>query len=80
MESKMVLKWSSFDWYKLCLCYSRASADTVGEVTTCSEFQLQQWVAHAKTEYGSDVTLWDSATITSVGIVIGMIALLDSVP
>ncbi|XP_052689214.1 uncharacterized protein LOC128167499 [Crassostrea angulata] len=49
----------------------RASADTVGEVTTCSEFQLQQWVAHAKTEYGSDVTLWDSATITSVGIVIG---------
>ncbi|XP_022314636.2 uncharacterized protein LOC111119099 [Crassostrea virginica] len=49
----------------------KASADTVGEVTTCSEFQLQQWITHAKTEYGSDVTLWDSATITNVGIVIG---------
>ncbi|XP_061196188.1 uncharacterized protein LOC133204464 [Saccostrea echinata] len=48
----------------------KASADTVGEVTSCSEFQLQSWIAHAKTEYGT-YTQWDSATITSVGIVMG---------
>lgn len=54
------------------LVFTRASADTVGEVTTCSEFQLQQWIAHAKTEYGSDITVWDSATISNIGIVIGI--------
>ena len=49
----------------------RASADAVGEVTSCSDLQLYEYAQLAKAAYGSDVTTWDSATISNVGIVIG---------
>jgi len=49
----------------------RDSADSVGEVTSCTDAQLYQWALLAKSEYGSDVTTWDSTTVSNIGIVIG---------
>ncbi|XP_076073209.1 uncharacterized protein LOC143044873 [Mytilus galloprovincialis] len=50
--------------------YSSA-ADAVGEVTSCSDGQLSSFITLAKSAYGSDITTWDSTTITNIGIVIG---------
>jgi hypothetical protein len=50
----------------------RSSVDAVGEVTSCTEGQLNSFAALAKTAYGSDVTLWSTTTISNVGVVIGM--------
>ncbi|VDI19878.1 Hypothetical predicted protein [Mytilus galloprovincialis] len=50
--------------------YSSA-ADAVSEVTSCSDGQLSSFITLAKSTYGSDITTWDSTTITNIGIVIG---------
>ena len=49
----------------------RSAADAVGEVTSCSDGQLSSFITLAKSAYGSDITTWDSTTITNIGIVIG---------
>lgn len=48
-----------------------SAADAVGEVTSCSEEQLNAFMALAKSAYGNDVAVWDTTTISNVGIVIG---------
>lgn len=53
------------------LFFIRNSADAVGEVTTCQDLQLVEFARLAKTAYGSDITTWDTSTISTVGVVIG---------
>ncbi|XP_061164455.1 uncharacterized protein LOC133173486 [Saccostrea echinata] len=47
-----------------------ASADKVGEVTSCSDTQMVEFANHAKTAFGS-VYNWTSVQITNVGAHIG---------
>ncbi|KAK3091229.1 hypothetical protein FSP39_018115, partial [Pinctada imbricata] len=49
----------------------QSAADAVGEVTSCTDLQLYEYALLAKTAYGSDVTTWDSSTISNLGVVIG---------
>ncbi|KAK3093260.1 hypothetical protein FSP39_013347 [Pinctada imbricata] len=48
-----------------------AAADSIGDLTSCSEQQLTELATLAKTYYSSDITAWTDATITELGIVIG---------
>ncbi|XP_060066619.1 otoancorin-like [Ylistrum balloti] len=49
----------------------RNAADSIGELTSCDNTQLQSFAALAKAAYGSDVTTWSSAVISNIGITIG---------
>ncbi|OWF40358.1 Stereocilin [Mizuhopecten yessoensis] len=47
------------------------AADSIGELTSCDDTQLQSFAALAKAAYGSDVTTWLSSVISNIGITIG---------
>ncbi|XP_021344704.1 uncharacterized protein LOC110444667, partial [Mizuhopecten yessoensis] len=47
------------------------AADSIGELTSCEDTQLQSFAALAKAAYGSDVTTWLSSVISNIGITIG---------
>ncbi len=49
----------------------RTAVAVIGETTSCSSEQLQSYADHAKTVYSSDLSTWDSATISNVGNVLG---------
>ncbi|KAK3093276.1 hypothetical protein FSP39_013553 [Pinctada imbricata] len=48
-----------------------AAADSIGDVTSCSEQQLTELATLAKAYYSSNITAWTDATMTELGIVIG---------
>ncbi|CAD5112200.1 DgyrCDS1435 [Dimorphilus gyrociliatus] len=46
-------------------------ASSIGKTTTCVDGQLQKFAELAKKSFGSEIKKWNSATVKTVGVVIG---------
>lgn len=56
--------------YGLSLCLFSLAASYVGELTSCDASQMEAFIDHALSTFGS-IDTWDTSVVTSIGTMIG---------